>query len=201
MKVKLVFLVLMLAGFGLQAQKLQVGVMYAPEFDYFQGRRIPYGFNYNVRLGAFIEANPIDRVGLRGSLFPSIYGATYAGGVTPFGVGVEQLNRIDLDISGELHYYLIEISGVTIKGIAGMLFPANVYEQVFQANQSFGRRNGINFLTPEIMLGPGISWNPGKNFNTIAELFYRRALDGFNRFSIATIEFRIGLCWTLLGNR
>jgi hypothetical protein len=98
-----------------------------------------------------------------------------------------------------VHYYLVEVSNVTIKGIGGMLFPANVFERVFYFNQSFGERNGVNFFTPEIMLGPGISWNSGRNFNTIIEALYRRRVDGFNRFSTATVEFRIGLCWVLLG--
>lgn len=208
MKIKLVFLACALSCLGLQAQKLQVGVAYAPEFDYFQGQRLAYGFDYSFRLAAFVEFNPVERIGIRGSLFPSVYGATYTGGGNPFGQNgqngqsVEQFSRIDLDISGEVHYYMVEVNNVTIKGIVGMLFPANVFERVFYFNQSFGEQNGINFLTPEIMLGPGISWNSGRSFNTIIELLYRRRFDSFsriNRPSVASIEFRIGLSWVLLG--
>ena len=198
MKFRLLFWGLLLSCICLQGQKIQVGVAYAPEFDYFQGRRLAYGFDYNVRLGGFVELNPIDRVGVRGSIFPAVYGATYQSSGSPFGQGIEQFARVDFDISGELHYYFVEINNVMIKGVAGLLFPANLYERVFYFNQAIGQQNGLNFLTPEIMVGPAISLNSGRNFNTNVGVIYRRALNAFQPFSIATLEVRIGLSWVLL---
>ncbi len=198
MKSHLLLLLICLGSLSLSAQKLQVGAAFAPDLDYFQGQRLGYGFDYNFRLGFFVEANPIDRVGLRGGLLPNLYGASYQGGNNPFGPSIEQFSRLDLDITAELRYYFIEVNQVTIIGIAGMLFPANVYERVFYYNQSF-EQNGLNFRTPEILLGPGVSWNSGRNFNTFVELLYRRAFNAFQPFSVATIELRLGLSWDILG--
>lgn len=198
MKFRLIFWGLLLSCVCLQGQKIQVGVAYAPEFDYIQSRRLAYGFDYNVRLGGFVELNPIDRVGVRGSIFPHVYGATYQNSGNPNFPNVEQLFRLDLDISGEVHYYFVEINNVLIKGVAGVLFPANLYGRTSLYNQSIGQQNGLNFQTPEIMLGPAISLNSGRNFNTNVGLLYRRPIISNTLFRFSTLEVRIGLSWVLL---
>ena len=199
MKSRILCFFLCLSCLGLSAQKLQVGGSLAPDFDYFRGQRLSYGLDYYLRLGAFVEVKPVERIGLRGGLFPHFYGATYLGTGSPFGPSIEQFSRLDLDISAELRYYVVEISQVTIVGIAGILIPANVYERVFYFNQAGGQRNGINFFVPEILIGPGITWNSGRKFNTYVEAVYRRGLNSFEPFSIGTVDIRVGLSWDILG--
>jgi len=129
---------------------------------------------------------------------PLLFGATFQNN-NPLLSGVSLFTSFDMYIAAELRFYAFQVNDVTLAFSGGFLFPVNIYNRSFFFNQGGAENSGFTFFTPEITLGPGIVWDPGKRTKVVFDFIYRRALNNFNQFGVAVIDMRLGLSWHILG--